>query len=224
MGSKLSERDIGGKKYSMLTAVRLVESVPRMVNGSKQGYKHMVLWRCDCSNEKVINLTDVSSLHTSSCGCIAAKRLRERSYKHGHAMRDKLSPTFISWCAMIDRCNLPSSSAYRRYGAVGIRVCDRWQGDDGFSNFVTDMGERPEGHTIDRIDGTKNYYPDNCRWANRYEQANNQKSNVKVEVDGVEMNVSQAMRHFGVYTKSGVYYGRLKRGWSVEATFKTPTN
>lgn len=118
----------------------------------------------------------------------------------------------------MDRCYVKSSSTYAKYGAVGISVCDEWH---NFENFYRDMGNKPtKEHSIDRIDGSKGYSPDNCRWATNDEQANNQKSNRKVTWHGKTYNVSQLMRHLGLYTSTGKYYSRLNRGWSIEETFR----
>lgn len=83
-------------------------------------------------------------------------------------------PLYGSWAAMLDRCRLASHKDYPRYGGRGITVCDRWLGSAGFWNFVADLGERPEGHSLDRIDNDGNYEPDNCRWATAHEQRMNQ--------------------------------------------------
>lgn len=222
MGKKISPEVYVGKRCNRLVALSVNSEKPRMINGRQCGYSYYLLWRCDCGKEKVIEVKDVISGHTKSCGCLAIETIVARSTIHGQARREKISPTFITWVSMNDRCYVKTSSSYKKYGAKGITVCDRWRGKGAFQNFLQDMGERPQGMTIDRIDGSKGYTPDNCRWATPLEQANNQKSNVKVEIHGKKMNVSQAMRHYGVYTKSGVYYTRLKRGWSVERTFTTP--
>ncbi len=92
--------------------------------------------------------------------------------KHGHSTRKGNSPTYNSWNMMKKRCNNPKATGYEYYGGRGIHVCERW---NKFENFLEDMGIRPEGTTLDRIDPDKDYSPENCRWADKQTQMNNQR-------------------------------------------------
>lgn len=93
-----------------------------------------------------------------------------RALSHGHALSRSRTPTYRSWAGMINRCTNPRQPNFERYGGRGITVCDRWR---SFENFLADMGERPEGTTIDRKDNDGNYEPGNCRWATDIEQQAN---------------------------------------------------
>jgi hypothetical protein len=94
--------------------------------------------------------------------------------RHGHARASRPSRTYNTWQSMIRRCHNPGTRQERKwYADRGIRVCDRWR--ESFDNFLADMGERPEGRTLDRIDTDGNYEPGNCRWATPIEQRHNRR-------------------------------------------------
>ncbi|MCY1552802.1 hypothetical protein D9M68_892220 [compost metagenome] len=108
---------------------------------------------------------------------------------------------------MLNRCRNPLHPAFHRYGGRGIAVCARWQ--TGFVAFYEDMGPRPVGLTLERIDSDGDYEPGNCRWATAQEQQNNTCTNRFVEVDGTSMTIAQMARAKGLNYET--LYSRLKR-------------
>jgi hypothetical protein len=134
---------------------------------------------------------------------------------HGGS-RDR-DPVYKVWHAMLTRCRSPKDPAYRDYGGRGITVCVRWR---DFAAFRADMGPRPRGGTLERIDVNGDYEPTNCRWASPREQANNRRTNRTLTLRGRSMTVAQWARELGA-SKTGLLH-RLKAGWSVEETLTTP--
>lgn len=114
---------------------------------------------------------------------------------HGHSSNGRQSPTYVTWSLMRARCQRPTSSKYGRYGGVGITVAAEW---NSFEQFLSDMGERPKGKTLDRIDGSKGYFNGNCRWATPLEQSENTKWITRVIFHGHSITVPALARHLGL--------------------------
>lgn len=125
------------------------------------------------------------------------------------------TPAYRSWKAMRVRCANPKQPHFSRYGGAGIRVCARW---DSFENFLADMGERPTGCSIDRIDARGNYSPENCRWATAQEQSLNRTTAVMVSHNGKTQNLACWLRELNLHPAT--YKLRRRLGWSLlEALF-----
>ena len=130
------------------------------------------------------------------------------------------TPTYITWKQMKQRCTNPKQPGWHRYGAIGITVCDRW---NTFINFFHDMGERPDGLSLDRIDNTKGYFPGNCRWTDARTQSNNMVSNVHVTYNGKTRTLAEWARHLGM--KKTTLQTRIStRKWSIKRAIETPVN
>ncbi len=145
-------------------------------------YLYRVCWfcRCDCGTEMIAFDGCLKKGTTNSCGCLRREMAYVRgkaNFKHGHAQRlyvgIKRSRTLNSYNAMHQRCR-PNHPHRDRYADRGIAVCLHWSGKDGFLKFLTDMGIRPEGLSLDRKDVSLGYSPDNCRWSTPREQRMNQ--------------------------------------------------
>lgn len=136
-------------------------------------YNKEARWKClcDCGNISIVRSYLLRKSKTKSCGCLRVETINKvDNTKHGlHNTR-----TYHSWEQMKQRCLNPKATRYPTYGAVGVTVCSRWM---NFENFLVDMGERPEGHTLDRINPYGNYEPLNCRWATYKEQVHNRRRN-----------------------------------------------
>lgn len=139
------------------------------------------------------------------------------SSKHGHTTHKGSSPTYKSWHMMMQRCTNPNNQQYKDYGGRGIYVCQEWF---EFAGFLASMGVRPEGTSIERIDNNSDYTPENCKWATRKEQQNNQRGNVWIEFNGETRTQSDWAERIGLKPHS--LYQRLQHGWTVENALTTP--
>ena len=131
------------------------------------------------------------------------------------------TPEYRSWAQMHVRCEWPKYHHHARYGGRGIRVCGRWA---SFINFYADMGPRPAGTSLDRIDNNGDYEPGNCRWATTAQQGNNRCTNRFVTYRGGEMTIAQAVHSAGDVVPRSTARGRIDRGWDVASAVETPAD
>jgi hypothetical protein len=118
---------------------------------------------------------------------------------------------------MVQRYNNPKNPWYKNYGARGIKIYNRWL---KFENFLEDMGERPEGKSIDRINNNLDYCKENCKWSTRKEQQRNIRNNHVVEYDNKKQCASELAQEYNI--DPNVFIGRLRLGWSIKKALKTP--
>lgn len=167
---------------------------------------------CDCGNIATVAGYDLRSGNTKSCGCYARDMSTQSNLKHG-SYGSALYKTYYN---MKNRCYNPRYYLFQHYGGKGVTVCDEWLGDDGFSAFAAwaNANGYKRGLSIDRIDNSKGYCPDNCRWSNMVTQQNNRTNNRLITVNGETHTMAEWARI------SGMHYctiqKRLASGWSNE--------
>lgn len=163
--------------------------------------------RCECGREKRAREDHLRSGATRSCGCLRTTALAERSTTHGGTGTTE----YNIWRAMRARCERPEHERYADYGGRGITVCERWQ---DFAAFLSDMGQRPPGRSLDRKDVNGDYEPNNCRWATYTQQTRNKRSNRMIEHDGQTHCVAEWAEMTGIGESTIAW--RLSRGWPAE--------
>jgi len=166
---------------------------------------------CTCGNTTVVREDKLKIGKIKSCGCLAAERVQALQCL---AAEEDRAYTKSSYSSMVQRCTNPNLAAYLHYGARGITVCDRWLHGDGVQNgwtcFFKDMGPRPRNTSIDRIDNTEGYFPDNCRWATPHEQVVNRGMTKLTEQDVRDIRAVSTTRQQAA-DQYGVSYGHIKK-------------
>ena len=200
-----------GDRFSKLKVVAFV--------GVNKNRKRVWLCRCDCGNLLNVVSGHLLSGHSTSCGCTrlqnSIKATKLSNTRHGM----NGTKEYHAWSELKQRCNNPKEPQYKNYGARGIKVCDRWL--HSFENFYEDMGNAPDGCSIDRIDVNGDYCPENCRWADNETQQYNRRDTVKITFDGITETLLYWSKKTGIPAKN--LYSRFHiMKWSAEKTLCTP--
>ena len=192
--------DLTGQVYGRLTVLSRAEN-------SRCGRARW-LCQCECGEQTTVQGCALSSGVTKSCGCLQRELTAKRHTTHGLSQ----TPVYKVWKRMIQRCRNKRHKRYKDYGGRGIAVCERWQ--SSFENFFADMGPRPEGLSLDRINNNKGYSPENCRWATPNQQTNNARSNRRIACRGISQTTAQWARMLGILRRTISW--RHSRGWPAE--------
>lgn len=200
------------KDYTGLRAGRLVFIEPFDKRPSR-GWRWLA--RCDCGNTVTVEPCRAESGKTRSCGCLKMEGLLARRITHGQSRGGRNGKTYARWLSMRKRCSAQQGrhrEDWANYAGRGIVVCERWA---NYLSFLADMGECPDGMTLERIDVEGNYEPGNCRWASQMEQSLNKTNTRMTTWDGQQLPLLDACR------KAGISYQRaysfvVRRGGSFE--------
>jgi len=177
-----------GETFGRLQVIR--------ISGSK------VFVVCECGREKWVSACHLKSGKTKSCGCLRADMLSKRRAKHMMTNSNE----YKSWSKMKARCFDPNDISYKNYGGRGISVCEDWA--NSFETFFKDIGPKPAGFSLERINGNGNYEPGNCIWADRKAQNRNRRNTVMVEHAGKKTTIAELAKASGL--KYETLYRRIK--------------
>ena len=202
----MDRENVAGQKFNHLTAVKPVYA--------GKYYTRYWVFKCDCGKEVESLLPNVKKGNTKSCGCLRKKVSSELHKTHGMTY----SKEYYAWVHAKMRCYNKKDKEYKRYGARKIEMCEKWK--NSFEKFYKDIGEAPEGTSLDRINNNGNYEPENCHWATPKQQANNRRTSHFVEYRGEKLTLAQWSR------RTGIHQENIRRriddyGWSIHKTLTT---
>jgi len=199
--------DLVGQRFGRLVVMELIGRI-----------NNNIRWNCicDCGKTTIVQGGNLPNGNTKSCGCYRKEQTSERITIHGHLKNKLITRIYKCWQHMMERCYNSSCKEYKYYGGRGIKVCERWH---KFENFYKDMGNKPEGMTLDRKNNDGDYCLENCRWATKEEQANNKRNNHWIEYQGETKTLAQWARSLDI--KAATLGRRLRVGWSIERALTT---
>lgn len=196
--------DLTGMRFGRLSVI------------SKATKNGRVAWvcKCDCGNETTPLTNCLLKGRVKSCGCLNREEIGNRVRKHGQ-YKTRL---YKIWGNMIQRCSNPKNDSYHLYGEKGIYVCEGWKDFATFRNWATENGYA-DNLSIDRIDNSKGYSPDNCRWATPQEQTDNRDCTINVSYNGKTQTIKRWAEETGIAYKKLLW--RINNGWTIEKTLTT---
>lgn len=192
--------DLTGQVFGILTVIK------REPNQSMNRYWYC---QCECGNTTVARGSHLVCGNIKSCGCLQ----KITATRHGYAY----TATHRAWRHMKNRCLNKNDKRYSEWGGRGITVCERWL---TFENFLADMGEKPEGLSLDRINNELGYSPENCRWATSQQQSKNTRSTVLITYNGLTLCAKDWGEKLGI--NASTIRQRIKNGWSYQEALTTP--
>lgn len=206
----MSKFNLIGQHFGRLSVVERI--------GYKHPNKKHVYWlcHCECGGVAEVSTSVLRNGESASCGCLHKEvaRMGKNNLKHGCTRGGKPIPEYSAWAHAKERCFNPKVRNYSSYGGRGITMCERWAKD--FAAFSADMGPRPSPqHSLDRKDNDGDYEPDNCQWATRKHQNQNQRRIVPVIYQGREIILTDLARELGINYSSLRHFHRIS-GLSIE--------
>lgn len=194
-----------GMKFGRMTVIDFVGKIKQ---------NNRVRCQCDCGTVKEVWSANLTSGDTVSCGCFQKENVARYAKKHGRSN----SPEYRTWLSIKRRCFAPLDVNYYKYGGRGITMCDSWR--NSFEQFYKDMGDRPIGGSIDRINNSLGYCHENCRWASNTQQQRNRSNNHCITLNGDKKCISEWAEFSSI--KKHVILSRLRDGWSEKDSLLTP--
>lgn len=195
------KKDLTGQRFGRLLVIKRAESMSTGI----------VFWEClcDCGHTSIVRSQMLLRGSTVSCGCFRRERAGANpKITHGKTKTKE----YTVWANMKGRCYNEKDAAYYNYGGRGITICERWL--NSFENFLKDMGECPDGMSIDRINNDGNYEPSNCKWVTIFEQNANRRGNIQITIEGETKTLMQWSRKRGL--KYGTVHDRYIDGFCVD--------
>lgn len=193
--------DLTGRRFGRL---KVLGRAPNKTKGNTQWF-----CKCDCGVVKITQGGALKNGRVLSCGCLH----KETATKHGM----EATPTYNAWAAMKSRCSNPKNKFYRDYGGRGITYCREWE---RFEQFFSDMGKKPAGMSLERIDNNAGYGPQNCKWATPKQQRRNTRANKFIEFRGSSKTATEWAEDLQMPVET--IRSRLNLGWTIEDALTKP--
>lgn len=209
--------DLRGLKFARLLAI-----APTNKRSGNTPGKGSIVWLCLCDCGKLHEASGPALVMGSikSCGCLTRDSCRRRMTTHGKSRDAEYRSEYCAWRNMVERCCNMKHPSFSNYGARGIKICPQWLGSSGFQNFLKDVGRKPVGKSLDRINNEGNYEPTNVQWATTREQNLNRRNNRNITAFGQTKTITEWSESSGICVHT--IFARLQRRYSPEDAVSRP--